>query len=553
MDRFNVAATLRHIGALLELEGAPPFRAQAYAKGAAALESAEDLERLLATHRLTDLPGIGTGLASIISELATSGSSTLLSEIEARLPPGARELAPILGLEPMRKLHQALGIDSLDALEAACVAGKVRYVHGFGDKSEARLLQKIRAHRARGAEMLLADARLVAGDVASFLLEACPEIDDVVPVGAVRRGEELVAVVELLAIGEVAEAEVARHLRAFPRVARLEPDPLTAVLAGGSRLVVWLASPADAGEALLLRTGPPEHAAPILERLPRRARPSEAEVYRDAGLSFVPPELRDAAELARALAGPLVSATDVKGLVHCHTTWSDGKHGIAEMAQAAVARGLRYITITDHSQAAAYANGLDEERLLRQWDEIDRVQATTSIRLLKGIESDILADGALDYPDAILERLDLVIASIHSRHGQSRDEMTRRLVGMMRHPIRKVWGHPLGRLLQRRAPIECDLDRVLATAAETGTVLELNGDPHRMDLPVDLARRARALGIRFVVSVDAHSMAQLGYLDNAVTLARRAALTPAEVINTLPVEGFLHALAPSTSSAPPSK
>jgi len=545
MDRFAIASALRRISALLALEGAQPFRVQAYTKGADSLESAEDFERLLRERRLHDLPGIGAGLSALIVELATTGRASPLDELEARLPRGAAELAPILGLEPMRRLQAALGVDSIDALEAACLAGKVRDVRGFGEKTEARLLDKIRTHRARGTELLLADARALAQDVCDHLRHAELALEDVVPVGALRRGDDLVALVELLAIGEATTAELAASLASVPRVARVDladGEPPTAVMADGARVTVWQASAADAGTALVERTGPPEHSGPLLSRLPRRARPSEEDVYRDAGVSFVPPELRDAPELAPPHA--LVTAPDLLGVVHCHTTWSDGRHTVADMARAAAARGLTYLTITDHSGSAGYANGLDADRLQRQWDEIDRVQATTAVRLLKGVESDILADGALDYPDAILARLDLVIASIHSRHGQSGPDMTRRLVAMLRHPIRKIWGHPLGRLLNKRAPIECDLGLILRTAAETHTILELNGDPHRLDLPAPIARQARALGLRFVISADAHAIDQLGYLDNGVTVARRAGLTPEHVLNTLPVDRFLEAVRP---------
>ncbi len=576
MDRFAIAQTLRKIGTLLALQGAPSFRAQAYAKGAAALESAEDFDRLVRSHRLKDLPGIGAGLSALISELATSGQCELLTELEAQLPPGALELSAILGLEPMKKLHEALGVDSIDTLEAACIAGRVREVRGFGDKSETRLLEKIRAHRARGSEMLLADAKALASELCDHLMAATPGLE-VKVVGAVRRGIELVDRIELLAVGTL---DAVAALTSFPRVARVEtPEDEVAAedeglgqkarraahgvasaapaarawLADGICIVLWLV-PSDDGLAELVRTGPEEHAAAVVLRLPPSARTafagafaSEGEVYARACLRPTPPELRDDPTMLMGVdAEPpaLVTATDIQGLVHCHTTWSDGRNSVAEMAQAAAARGLRYITITDHSQAASYANGLDVDRLLRQWDEIDRVQATTSITILKGIESDILADGALDYPDAVLARLDLVIASIHARHAQAAPEMTARVVAMMRHPIRKIWGHPLGRLLQRRAPIDCDLDLILETAAATGTIFELNGDPHRMDLPVELARKARMLGIRFVASVDAHATTQLGYLDNAVTLARRAALTPDHVLNTLSSDAFVAAVRP---------
>lgn len=545
MDRFTIAKTLREIGALLALQGAPPFRAQAYGKGAMALEAAEDFDRLLKAQRLTDLAGIGAGLATIINELATTGQSTLMQELVAQLPPGALELSEILGLEPMKKLHAALGVDSIDALEAACLAGKVRVIKGFGEKTEARYIDKINAYRNRSTEILLADAKQLAGELVDYLLER--GADAVTIVGGIRRGLELIDRVELLAVGDTAIVDA---LAAHPRVARIEhsatPDePTRAYFADGVCVALWVVGVED-GLAELTRTGPPEHVAAVLARLPNSTHISfvdEREVYERAGMYPTPPELRDDPAMLD-VAPRLVEATDIQGLVHCHTTWSDGRNSVAEMAQAAAARGLRYITITDHSQAAGYANGLDADRLQRQWDEIDRVQATTNVRILKGIESDILADGALDYPDAILERLDLVIASIHARHSQGPAEMTQRIVRMLQHPVRKIWGHPLGRMLQRRAPVECDLDLILETTAKTRTIIELNGDPHRMDLPVDLARRARDLGVPFVASVDAHATSQLGYLDNAITLARRAALPREQVLNTLDSDAFAAAVRP---------
>lgn len=555
-DRFAIAAELRMIGELLALSGTQPFRAQAYAKGATALEAAEDFERLLAQKRLTTLPGIGQGLASVIIEIAETGRASLRAELEAQLPRGAVALSPILGVEPLRKLQAALGIADIDALEAACLAGEVRKVHGFGDKTEARLLDKIRAHRARGTELLLADARAIAGEIKDWLEAQVPEIE-VVVVGDVRRGLELVDRVDLAAIGDGAAVEAFTR---FPKLARstlgqayVEPlspsEPtVSGTLGNGIRVSLWHL-PAPDGLALVRLTGPDEHAAAISARVATRRGPfdNEDDVYVEAGLAPIAPERRDDPDALGTEVERLVEATDLQGVVHCHTTWSDGRHSVADMARAAASRGFGYLTITDHSQTAGYANGLDPDRLQRQWDEIDRVQAEVPVRILKGIESDILADGALDLPDAILARLDVVIASIHARNGQGPADMTRRLVAMCQHPVKKIWGHPLGRMLQRRPPVECDLDRVLEAAARTGTIIELNGDPHRMDMPVDLARRARRMGMKFVASVDAHATAELGYLDNAVTLARRAGLGPADVLNTLDVVAFSAAVRPVAS------
>jgi len=231
-------------------------------------------------------------------------------------------------------------------------------------------------------------------------------------------------------------------------------------------------------------------------------------------------------------------------MVHCHTTWSDGRHSVAEMVRAAEAMGMRYLTITDHSPTASYANGVEVDRLQRQWDEIARVQETTRVRILRGTESDILADGALDYPDHVLERFDVVIASIHNRNGQGEADMTRRLVAAMRMPIQKIWGHPLGRLLLRRPPVAARMDEVLDAIVDSGTIIELNGDPNRMDLAPHWARQARRRGARFVASVDAHAVHELKNIAGAVTLARRAGLAPEQVLNTLDADAFAAAVRP---------
>jgi DNA polymerase (family 10) len=243
-----------------------------------------------------------------------------------------------------------------------------------------------------------------------------------------------------------------------------------------------------------------------------------------------------------------VTAGDLRGIVHCHTLYSDGAHSIEQMARAAEAMGVQYLTITDHSPTASYAGGLPLDRLRAQWDEIARVQEAVSVRLLRGTESDILADGALDYPDAILEQLDVVIASIHARHRMDADQMTARLVRAMRHPCFKIWGHPLGRLVLSRPPIACRVEEVLDAIAASRAAIEINGDPHRLDLPPRWIRAARERGIRFVVSTDAHSVADLAYQRHGVAMARRGWVGRGEVLNALDAAGFARAVAPAGAS-----
>jgi DNA polymerase (family 10) len=284
-----------------------------------------------------------------------------------------------------------------------------------------------------------------------------------------------------------------------------------------------------------------------------RAR-SEAEVYEQLGLPYIPPELREGegegenairAAQAGRLPLDLVAADDVCGALHCHTVYSDGKHTIEEMARAAEALGYSYLTITDHSPTAHYAGGLSIDRLKAQWDEIARVQERVGIRLLRGTEADILADGSLDYPIDILEQLDVVIASVHSRLGMDEDAMTRRLVAAMRQPVFKIWGHALGRLIQRRDPCACRVDEVLDAAAENRVAIEINGDPRRLDLPPTWVRKARERGIPFVLSSDAHSTRGLANVRYAAAMARRGWLRRGDVLNTLPAAAFAQAVAPA--------
>jgi DNA polymerase (family 10) len=277
---------------------------------------------------------------------------------------------------------------------------------------------------------------------------------------------------------------------------------------------------------------------------------SDEAIYARLGLPFIPPELReDAGEIEEALAGgrfdDLVDIGDVRGMIHCHTVYSDGANSIEEMARAADALGMEYLTITDHSPAAHYANGVSIDALARQWDEIARVQERVKVRLLRGTESDILESGALDYPDHVLERFDVIIASIHSRFRMDEEQMTRRLVTAMRQPLFKVWGHALGRLVLRRDPIAARVEEVLDAIAESRAAIEVNGDPHRLDLAPRWIREARKRGIRFVISTDAHSVANLGYLPYGVWTARRGGLRRSEVLNTLPVDRFAQAVRPT--------
>jgi DNA polymerase (family 10) len=559
-DRFAVARLLREIGWRLVLAEADRFRARAYERAAVSLEGRSfDLARFVADDRLTELPGVGPAIAAQIAEIHRTGRSGLLERLRADQPPGVLELSrvPGLNLRRIEALHEQLGIRSVEDLRAACEAGRVREARGFGAATERKLLEALDRRAASAARVLLH----VAGDEAERLVAYLHENRAVLRVGvagSLRRGAETVGNLDLV-VATLKPSLVFEHLLRYPLAAEsLERDGehCAVRLARGLRVDLYATAGPRFVHVLHQRTGSAAH----LDRLARlpgaqaaaaAAEPeSEAEIYERLGLPFVAPEQReDQGEIEAALSGTLptdlVRETDIRGLVHCHTVYSDGRATIEQMARAADALGMSYLTITDHSPTASYAGGLSVDRLRAQWDEIARVQERVQVRLFRGTECDILADGALDYPDDVLEQLDVVVASVHARHALDPARMTERLVRAMRHPRFKIWGHGLGRLLQRRPPIECDVPAVLDAAAESrAAAIEVNGDPHRLDLEPRWIRAARDRGLRFVISTDAHAPGELRNLRYGVLTARRGWVRAGEVLNTFGAEAFARAVRP---------
>jgi DNA polymerase (family 10) len=503
-DRLAVALALREIAHRLSRErGEARFKAKAYERAARTLErTEEDLERLIAEDRLLELPGIGKALAAVIVELHQTGRSSRLERLREEGPLAAtpRRDAPVL---------LARGLDEGERLAAFLEAGS-------------------------GAQVE------VAGDL--------------------RRAVETTDVVELVATTpspttmreRFAAYSLLRH-----HTTSADDRTLSGELADGTPVRVTVAAPPDRALTLLRRTGSTAHVRRLEERAAARGADwvhsspaDEADLYAALGLPLIAPELReDQGEIEAAQEGqlpqPLLMTRDVIGAVHCHTTASDGRHTLLQMAKAAEARGFQYMTVTDHSPSAHYARGLSVDRLKAQWDEIARVQEQVGLRLLRGTECDITREGALDWPDAILEQLQVVIASIHQRHKLDRAAMTARIVRGLRHPLFKIWGHALGRLIGRRPPVDCDPDAVLDALAESPVAVELNGDPHRLDMDPTFARRARQRGLRFVVSTDAHATAELDNVRYGVLMARRAWLTPEDVLNTRSADDFARAVRPT--------
>jgi len=570
LDKAAVARALREIGALLEVKGENPFKVRAYATGARALEEAVGgLEELVAHKRLTELRGIGEALAKKITELHLTGHTALLDRLRGELPTGLLELLelPDLGPRKVAALYAALKVGSLAELEAACRAGLVQRVPGFGAKTEERLLEALLLRARRRPQLLLPDALTLAEELSAHLGG-----EPLALAGSARRMAEVVEELVLLASTE-RKAPLAADLAAFrPGAEVLEASGAgSRVRLPGGFEVRLHGAPREARAAALHHlTGSEGHCRKVRalarergyhltphglfrqgggEPLPLEG---EGELYARAGLPLIPPELReDAGEIEAALAGELpadlVREEDVRGFVHCHTSWSDGRATLLEMALAADALGAEYLTVTDHSRSAAYAGGLSVDRLKAQWEEIAKVQERVRVRLLRGTEADITEDGALDYPDAVLEALEVVVASVHSRHRMGEREMTERLVRAMRLPIFKIWGHARGRLLLEREPFACRLEEVLDALAGSRGAVEVNGDPKRLELDPAGLRLARARGIPVVLSVDAHATSALTYLRFAVATARRGGVRRGEVLNALPHQAFLKAVRPAAS------
>lgn len=563
MEPATIAALLRELAVYHELDG-DRHRAFAFDRAAKAVDSANGLHRLIEEARLEELPGIGPSIARVIAELARSGSVSVLERLRERWPPVVIELAqlPKVGVPKARKIYQALAPASLDAVAALCRAGALCELPGFGKISEQKILQAIEDRRRQGARMLLVDAESHAASLAHHL-RGDPAVTAVEICGPVRRACEIIDHLAYAVASDHRDAVIER-LAGFALVTSVdrraasadERAPIVGYLAGGLRAELHVAPRTRMGWAQVVATGSAEHVALLRGRAAARGMSLEilesAEeplVYRALGMPWIPPELRDGSdEIAAALAGDdfrdLITLDDITTAFHCHTTYSDGKATIAEMARAAAERGFDAITITDHSAAATYAGGLDLAQLRAQLAEIDAM-VDPEVRILRGTEADILADGAIDVPPELIGELDVIIASVHQRHKLDRDATTARLIAAMRQPFFKIWGHALGRLVLRRDPIDVRLDDVLDSVAESRAAIEINGDPYRLDLEPVAAREAVRRGIKFVLSCDAHSPRAIDAVRFAVAMARRARIRRKDVLNALPPDELMAAIRPA--------
>ncbi len=549
MDKAGVVAALEEMALLLELADANVFKVRAFQNGARALEGLQaPIDEALADGSLKAVKGIGQGLLADIKALVETGRLGALDELRAATPPGLIEMFEIPGLGPkkVKAIHAGLGIASVGELEYAVLENRLVDLAGFGAKTQAKIGQAIEAWKRHRGKRLLSDV-LPAAEALVAALAGKPGVVAAALAGGLRRRAETARDIDLV-IGTEDAAGARSALAALPGV---EAEGETLRVAGGLPLDAAYVAPAGFGAALLVGTGSEGWVAAVIdhaaarglrldgtglwrgdERLPT---PDEAAVFTALGLPAMPPELRESAA-PTVPAGALVAKDDLQGVFHVHTNYSDGTATVRDMALAAKALGWRYIGISDHSEAAFYARGLTRARIEEQRREIDALNAELEgITILQGIEADILADGALDYDDETLAGLDFVIGSVHSRFGQDREAMTNRLVKALGHPRLTMLGHMSGRLLLSRDPYDFDLDAVLEAAARHGKAIELNANPHRLDIDWRYLARARDMGIAIAINPDAHSPEGLADVRWGVEMARKGGLTAADVLNTAPL------------------
>ena len=565
MDKHAAARLLETIASYQELKGENPFKVRAFANAARAVESFPgDLAEGLESGELAATKGIGRATLEVVREFAAGGHSTLLEALRREVPDGLVEMMKIagLGVTKIRALHEQLRISTVAELELAARNGRLAALPRFGEKTAEKILRGIEFLRRTSAYRLSHHASRAAGRLREGLA-ALPGVERVEIAGSVRRRAELSRDLDFAVACGAGAADLGARLATLPSVIEAAPAGEAAFrlrLDDEVTADVYVAPPERFGHCLVWATGAAAH----LEKLAARAAaaglgldagglardgrsvpcPDEAAFYAALGLAWIPPELREGGEeIDRAAAGTLprlLESEDLRGLLHCHSVYSDGANTIAELAGAGRAAGYRYLGLTDHSMAVAYAGGLREDAVARQHAEIDELnRGWSDFRVLKGIEADILADGALDYGPGLLDRFDFVIGSVHSRMEQDRPTMTARVLRAMDDPRLTILGHPTGRLLLGRDPYPLDLDAVIARAADRGVAIEINADPQRLDLDWRRCRQARDAGVAIAIGVDAHSLAGLDNAAFGVGVARRGWLEARDVVNTLDVDEFL--------------
>jgi DNA polymerase (family 10) len=579
MENLDVARTLTELADLLEIQGASPFRIRAYRNAVNTINSlSRPLKDMVAAGEdLTELPGVGKSVTKYIGEFLTSGSISRLEEVSAEFPRSLVQLMRLDGVGPKkaRKLFEELDVRTVDDLAAELEAGRVQTLDGFGVKSAAKIIDAIEDHKKHTGRFQIRETeRLIAGLLEH--MQSAPGVARIELAGSLRRRKETIGDVDILAELEGDGTPVVDHFVSFSGAQRVVGAGSTKgsiVLHSGLQVDLRVIPSRSFGAALQYFSGSKEHNVAVRSRAVRQglrvnewgvfrvpeteddepigkedgerlAGDTEQSVYEVLGMSWVPPELREnRGEVEAACEDELpelVSLEDIRGDLQMHSTWSDGKASVEEMARSCLERGYEYFALTDHSQAMAMVQGLTPERAREQWAEIEQVQELVpGIRILKSVEVDILKDGSLDMPDDVLEQLDVLVISVHSFMDQNKKTMTDRVLRAMQHPSADILAHPTGRIINRREPFELDVEAVLEAAADLSVAVELNANPNRLDFSDVHVHRAKELAVPVVISTDAHSLRGLADMRFGVDQARRGWLEASDVLNTRSVEEMM--------------
>ena len=578
MNKDQVAEILAEIGTLLELKGENPFKTRAYANAARILEGlSEPLDQLIAEDRLGEIKGIGEGLQKKITELVTTGKLGYYDELRASVPAGLRTMLTIPGLGPkkVKALYEKLGVETIEQLEAACKAGRVATLDGFGEKTQSKIVEGIQFRRTYASRHLLSDALAVAEPILENL-RAHRVVIRCSAAGSVRRFKEIIGDIDLL-VSSKNPAAVIDFFVTQPGVLRVSAKGETkasVILSGGIQADLRVVSDTEYPFALLYFTGSKEHNIVLRQRAIQRGLrlneyglfqskeetrdpkllvrcQDEAEIFAKLGLPCIPPELReDHGEFQAGEAGELprlLEWTELRGSLHNHSNWSDGRNTLAEIAAHADELGCDYWAITDHSRSSFQANGLTPERLRAQLQEIKKINqqsadAGRGCRLLSGAEVDVLSEGKLDFQNDLLAQLEVVVASIHQGFAQNEAETTKRLIRAAENPFVHMLGHLTGRLLLEREPYKVNQQAVIDACAATGTWIELNANPLRFDMDWRLWRQAKDKGVKCVINCDAHRLEHAGFLRLGAGIASKGWLEKKDVINALPLKALMRAL-----------
>jgi len=569
MNNAEIAKVFEDIADFLELKGENVFKIRAYQRAARAISYLpKEIEVMVGLGEdLKAIPGVGEAIARKITELLNTGKLEYYEKLRAEFPPGISTLLTIPGVGPKTamKLSSELGIQTIDELEQAIKDGRVAGLFRMGDKTAENILRQIQMVRHKDTRIPIGEALPIVDQIIDAL-KTMPGVRNLTPAGSVRRFKETVGDIDLMGTADDPEAVILAFVR-LPLVKQVlaqGPTKASVVAANGLQVDLRFVEHDSFGSLLQYFTGSREHNIILRERAVKQGLKlseygitdrttdrlekfaSEEAFYQRLGLQYIPPEIREAmGEIERAEQGAipeLVKLSDIRGDLHVHTDWSDGQNTLEEMAGAAMKLGYEYLLITDHSVGLGVAHGLDRERLSRQLEEIAALNRRFSgFRLLAGAEVDIRADGRIDAPEDMLSKLDIVVGAVHSSMGQSKERMTRRILGAISNPHIDIIAHPTCRLIGEREPSEVDLEAVFRAAMEHGKALEINAMPTRLDLKDIHAYRARELGVKLVISTDAHQAEHLQLMRFGVGVARRAWCEAKDILNTRPLAEFLSA------------